>query len=717
MHMVNIYQKLIILVTKKILMALDFKNKRSVIFEDLIDYITQGELSTELSKIRVGARNYIKNSDKLYNINNEIRYIPFTFDSTFFKEGDNIILSFYVYGNSEDAQFDLYFRSNSQAISDFYETTPAIQNEWRRDSIKIELTSEIINETINIAIRTSGASKNQGNISLSYIQLEKSNLTSDWSLNTYDTDALRYIDINSTGRVVTNKYNENLTDYDRNNSLFFSTSPLRNSDITQNIGNASIHLGNKNSTIGNFSYSVGNNNIKDNSASFGIDNESNKVYSFLIGRDLKSNKISYKSTLGQYNEDLENVTLEVGVGTNNNNRRSIAFSNNKELLLPSYNSLEGDPYYSLYFDGGNTLKIRNFGNSKSSEKILLTDADGLSKPIKLPDHYVIDDLKNTGEYFINKLDDTPDGNPSDYDWGIRLFGNVSNNEDDKAGEALMIAWESSNDETKLFYRSADGTNEEGDAKWTNWNKIISEENVLNLIDQNTAFEKIDVPEISYENVAYSIRSFNNKSRGITYREGSLDLGYSVDRIHQMGYYSLKAGVNSEASGSYSVALGNNTIASAQYSLATGNRTKATGAYSSSFGLNTSASGLASFSAGNNTIASGDNSVALGDHTIASGINSVALGYNCEAKARHSLASGNNIIVNYQYQVAVGSYNDSKSNNYFEVGIGSGASRKNGFEITNIGEAYCPEITNSSIDSAGDKILVTKEWVLEQLSNL
>ena len=113
----------------------------------------------------------------------------------------------------------------------------------------------------------------------------------------------------------------------------------------------------------------------------------------------------------------------------------------------------------------------------------------------------------------------------------------------------------------------------------------------------------------------------------------------------------------------------------------------------------------SFAAGQNNLASGKYSVALGSNNITSGIGSVAFGEGNSAAAKYSFAMGS-------YNVGGGngtSWVDTDP--IFEIGNGiSEGFPSNALTILKNGTITAPSITNALINTAGNKALVTKEYV-------
>lgn len=83
---------------------------------------------------------------------------------------------------------------------------------------------------------------------------------------------------------------------------------------------------------------------------------------------------------------------------------------------------------------------------------------------------------------------------------------------------------------------------------------------------------------------------------------------------------------------------------------------------------------------------GANSVSFGWQCAATAFATLAGGNNSNATANYAAAWGEHLNADYQSQTVVGTYNDNKSENLFEVGNGlSDTSRNNAFEVTKNGD--------------------------------
>lgn len=158
--------------------------------------------------------------------------------------------------------------------------------------------------------------------------------------------------------------------------------------------------------------------------------------------------------------------------------------------------------------------------------------------------------------------------------------------------------------------------------------------------------------------------------------------------------------NNVASGAYSHAEGMSTTASGDCSHSEGWSGIASGLASHSEGRSTNAIGNYSHAEGVDTQASGDSSHAEGGFTKANGDYSHAEGLYAIANGYYSHAGGNHTIAGYMNQTAIGTFNDNKSTNLFEIGNGtSDSNRSNAFEVSSDGSAY-----------ANGQQLATQEYV-------
>lgn len=157
----------------------------------------------------------------------------------------------------------------------------------------------------------------------------------------------------------------------------------------------------------------------------------------------------------------------------------------------------------------------------------------------------------------------------------------------------------------------------------------------------------------------------------------------------VGHGSYAEGGGSVAQGLLSHAEGNITEAIGNYSHAEGDRTIARGKWSHAEGIGDQnglgeAAGDYSHCEGAYTLASGMYSHSEGAVTEARGNYSHAGGYYSISGGRYSFAHGQDVYVGYDYQVAIGRYNNNKSTSLFEIGYGTSGARANVFAVTTAG---------------------------------
>jgi hypothetical protein len=157
------------------------------------------------------------------------------------------------------------------------------------------------------------------------------------------------------------------------------------------------------------------------------------------------------------------------------------------------------------------------------------------------------------------------------------------------------------------------------------------------------------------------------------------------------------GGNNKNEGEFSHAegYGNYILPTAVYSHVEGYMNKITSAYSHVGGQYSEATGSFSFAHGYYSISRGNTSTAFGSYVTAEGNFSTAMGYN--------------ITTNNEWgNICVGSYNDTKRNTMFEIGIGSDSlGKRNGFEVYKDGNIVAPYLSIN--DSSDDKTLINKEY--------
>lgn len=142
------------------------------------------------------------------------------------------------------------------------------------------------------------------------------------------------------------------------------------------------------------------------------------------------------------------------------------------------------------------------------------------------------------------------------------------------------------------------------------------------------------------------------------------------RTTASGNNSHAEGYQTTASGSASHTEGIATTASGDYVHAEGRLTTASGDCAHAEGHYTTASGRASHAEGYYNTASGTGSHAEGSHTTAIGSGSHAEGELTTASGMDSHVQNFRTIAGYNYQTAIGKYNDNQGTSAFEIGNGT-----------------------------------------------
>lgn len=178
----------------------------------------------------------------------------------------------------------------------------------------------------------------------------------------------------------------------------------------------------------------------------------------------------------------------------------------------------------------------------------------------------------------------------------------------------------------------------------------------------------------------------------------------------------------------------------------GNYDGATGSYAIAFGYDVTSSGYAAFARGGYVKATNHFALASGYDVTVEGYGATAFGANSSVTKDYAFSTGRYNEVTNWYANALG--NSLKANSYcvtvvgqantdytfstslnassnpaFIVGNGTintstndAATRSDALVVYLGGEVVAPSLDTTTIDAADDKVLVTKEWVLAQLSN-
>ena len=220
-----------------------------------------------------------------------------------------------------------------------------------------------------------------------------------------------------------------------------------------------------------------------------------------------------------------------------------------------------------------------------------------------------------------------------------------------------------------------------------------DEHFLN-VQVNTGSGLVDMGTTAFKTVPYAINAekANNvngleavdEGNGIGHRV----IGRNLNNLGNIGLNAVDLSVSPIASSTYG--------ATGTYSVAMNRQTTAQGSNATAMGLDSKAYGNTSTTMGFNSIANGYDSVAMGAYTVADAVQSVVMG-------RYNLGGGHNQIWNPLEPL-------------FEIGNGSNnANRSNALTVLKNGTITAPSLTNSLIDLAGDKALVTKEYIEDNIN--
>lgn len=174
-----------------------------------------------------------------------------------------------------------------------------------------------------------------------------------------------------------------------------------------------------------------------------------------------------------------------------------------------------------------------------------------------------------------------------------------------------------------------------------------------VITFTTAPADGDVIEVTYISIDIHLKAYTFGIRDSSGEIGGMSVAEGLETISS-GKCSHAEGEQCESSGSSSHAEGYQTEASAQFAHAEGLGTKATAPDAHAEGVYTEANGIHSHAEGRRTVASGASAHAQNYKTVAG----------------------------YDYQTAIGKFNNNDRNNAFEIGNGSSDNnRSNALEVT------------------------------------
>lgn len=193
--------------------------------------------------------------------------------------------------------------------------------------------------------------------------------------------------------------------------------------------------------------------------------------------------------------------------------------------------------------------------------------------------------------------------------------------------------------------------------------------------------------------------------------------------------SIAIGLGANTQSNYDIAIGRSASGSGASTVALGDNSRTFGNGSIAIGLSSnirnavSSTGRA-IAIGNNAITGGSRSIAIGSDSFISdnAFNAIAIGQGANAVAQNAISIGQNNIAHSFNETSLGSFGTTYTpastslfnltDRLLNVGNGTGNStslRKDAFTIMKRGELFAPSLTNSMIDNAGSRVLITKEW--------
>ncbi len=186
-----------------------------------------------------------------------------------------------------------------------------------------------------------------------------------------------------------------------------------------------------------------------------------------------------------------------------------------------------------------------------------------------------------------------------------------------------------------------------------------------------------------------------------------------------GSVSFAAGVSVEASGSDAIAMGRLCTSSNQGTVAIGYQANSSGLHAFSYGYQVNSTGAYSMVLGKESSSEGFESIAIGSEVSATNTYTMAFGRNSIASAYNSYTLGFGLKSEAGYNLAIGRYNIGggstnlhwvETDPLFEIGNGTDdITRRNALTVLKNGTISAPSLTNSLIDIAGNKALITKEY--------
>jgi len=213
---------------------------------------------------------------------------------------------------------------------------------------------------------------------------------------------------------------------------------------------------------------------------------------------------------------------------------------------------------------------------------------------------------------------------------------------------------------------------------------------------------------------------------------AVDLSFNFvenDDLGAVGTLSFATGKGNKAEGQYTSVFGVDNVATGTASMVCGYNNKTIGRQSFAMGTSARAVGAYSFAGGLKTNAIGGYSLAFGTQVLTGKEASIGVGRHISTASEVASAFGEYVTVDSRYPMTAVGYGNtssygrvggenSPSGTVFEAGIGKlvngQVERKDGFIVSYAGETIAPSESIQMIDNGPNRILVTKEWVQDNL---
>ena len=397
-------------------------------------------------------------------------------------------------------------------------------------------------------------------------------------------------------------------------------------DKNNSIGEGYIAFNNGNISPGSNSVSLGYRNNAAGNTSVALGNGNTADGNYSTAIGVGNKTIApYQTVLGKYNKPLNEDLFEIGCGTDNDARANI-------------------------------FRITKDGRLYIQKDILYGSTIDLDKPISL-----IEKIKEVENKIIQQEYELPKATPSALG-GVMIGKNI--NIDENGTISVTFPDQSLYELPKADKETLGG---------------IKIGNNLNIDKDGVV--SVEIPEIpeEYELPVATATTLGgikvSAAAGFRLNDGVLNfVSPKMDKDNPEGTGTFSMNTSGEK-GSFSVSLGRDN--------------HATGADSIALGFDNTSSNNFSISIGAENNSTGENSFAIGLDNDSTGESSFTIGKQNSSNGNLSFSIGEGIIVNYDNQIALGTYNENLEDNIFEIGNGSAGERKNALFIKDNGDIYIP----------------------------